>query len=472
MNVKLLTKKNLAKASAILGLSLLAYNAKAQTNITVNTEDTWVGAMNVYNLDGSYAFYSDWGLADVKSEIDMAENTIGLYPNYNTYNAADPYWTNPDGSGNKITEGLTMVINDGLVGEDVTFSGTVVSNTLAEGYVAKAFLKVLDANWQTVGESIVTLSEPGNFTLVLNTSEYPAAVHLQYGFMMTGVNANPANMEANGFVLVTDGEPQITEPETVNVTLAPSTTETVNAFANWFLLDGTTYENGSIWSLADLKTEANTENDTYILYPNFNTYGDGTDPYWANGEIGNKVFEGNTYVEDNSLLGQNVLFTGHCISNTLAEGYDGIAFVKVMTADYQTLNFTSSELVTGESFNINVDVADFPGAAIVQYGYAVKGLNANPTQMEALGNAVVGADALSVDKVVKNKAVIYPNPTSGILNIAVEGTVENVSVYNMMGQKVMQTSGATVDVSALNSGMYVISTTVNGTTATSRFVKK
>ncbi|WP_297332626.1 T9SS type A sorting domain-containing protein [Flavobacterium sp.] len=471
MKLKLHVEK-FAMAAAILGLSLTDYNATAQTNITVDAEDAWIGGMNVYNLDGTYAFYNEWGLADVKTEINVAENTISLFPNYNTYNTADPYWTNPDGSGNKITEGLTMIINDALVGEDVTFSGTVVSNTLINAYEAKAFVKVLDGNWQTIAEDIVILSEPGNFTLELNTSEYPAAVHFQYGFMVTGVNANPADMEANGYVVVTEGEPQVSEPETVTVTLAPNTTQTINAYANWFQLDGTTYENGNVWSLEELKTEIDSENNTFILYPNFNTYGDGTDPYWANGEIGNKIFEGNTYVEDNSLVGQNVVFSGYCVSNTLAEGYDGVAFVKVMTADYQLLNFTPTPLVAGESFNINVDVADFPTAAFVQYGYAVTGLNANPDQMEALGNAVVSAEALSVDKVVKNAAVIYPNPTSGTLNIAVEGTVQNVAIYNMMGQKVMQTSGATIDVSALNSGMYVISTTVNGNTSSARFIKK
>src|SRR5690606_21342420 len=141
-----------------------------------------------------------------------------------------------------------------------------------------------------------------------------------------------------------------------------------------------TYASGSPWGLPDLKTTLNSTENTIILQPNFSTYGNGTDPYWANGDIGNKIFEGNTYVQDDALVGQNVMFTGSTLSNTLAEGYDAIAFIKVYDAGYALLASETAELTGGAQFNLNLNVSQYPAAAHIQYGFSVTGLNANPAQ--------------------------------------------------------------------------------------------
>lgn len=68
----------------------------------------------------------------------------------------------------------------------------------------------------------------------------------------------------------------------------------------------------------------------------------------------------------------------------------------------------------------------------------------------------------SLDAIAENDATqtrIYPNPTSGKLNVEAEG-MEMVSVFNMLGQKVVEISvnadQAEVDLSSLESGMYVV----------------
>ncbi|MBR3829571.1 MAG: T9SS type A sorting domain-containing protein [Bacteroidales bacterium] len=66
---------------------------------------------------------------------------------------------------------------------------------------------------------------------------------------------------------------------------------------------------------------------------------------------------------------------------------------------------------------------------------------------------------------------VYPNPTTGIVNIDAEDVV-NVEVMDMTGRTVMTANGSTVDMSALNNGVYMLRVnTVNGSSL-QKIVKK
>lgn len=54
---------------------------------------------------------------------------------------------------------------------------------------------------------------------------------------------------------------------------------------------------------------------------------------------------------------------------------------------------------------------------------------------------------------------IYPNPSSGMLTVEAEGTINNVSVIDMQGKTVYNTNEGVLDLSGLANGIYVI--TVN-----------
>ncbi|KAF2519166.1 T9SS type A sorting domain-containing protein [Flavobacterium salilacus subsp. salilacus] len=476
MNLKLQLKRNFVKASAILGVSLLTINTvQAQTTVSVAADAPLVAYANWFELDGTtYVNGSEWGVADLKTVVNTAENTITLHPNFSAYgNGTDPYWANGE-NGAKVFEGNTYIEDNSLLGQTVTFEGSTITNTLADGYEGVAFIKILSADYQLLQYLSTPLVTGENFSLTSQTATIDGAAIFQYGYSVTGVNANPTQEAALGNAVVT-AETSGVDPEGTNVTV--DATSTLVAYANWFELDGTTYVSGSEWAVADLKTVVNTDDNTLILHPNFSAYGDGTDPYWANGETGAKVFEGNTYVENNALIGETVTFTGSTISNTLAEGYDGIAFIKILSTDYQLLQYLTAPLVGGENFSLTSQTGTVAGAAIFQYGYSVTGVNANPNQEAALGNAVVGSEALNVKEVVKNRMVIYPNPATDVINIATDnGRVENVKIYNLLGQRVMEASPAqstaTVDVSTLTNGMYIINIVIDGKENTTRFVKK
>ena len=86
-------------------------------------------------------------------------------------------------------------------------------------------------------------------------------------------------------------------------------------------------------------------------------------------------------------------------------------------------------------------------------------------------NTVLSSDSFNVSSVK-----LYPNPTSNILNIEANGNVQNVIVYNVLGQEVMnrETNGTSIslDVSSFNNGIYVIKTLIDGNVSSTKFIKE
>lgn len=83
---------------------------------------------------------------------------------------------------------------------------------------------------------------------------------------------------------------------------------------------------------------------------------------------------------------------------------------------------------------------------------------------------------LSANTFTTSKVKLYPNPTSNVLNIESLGTIQTISVYNVLGQEVinkeLNSTSTALDVSSLNSGIYVVKTNVDGVTSTTKFIKQ
>jgi len=71
---------------------------------------------------------------------------------------------------------------------------------------------------------------------------------------------------------------------------------------------------------------------------------------------------------------------------------------------------------------------------------------------------------------------MYPNPVKNTLNIEASGTIQKVSVYNLLGQEVMTANpkgnSATLQTSALQKGVYMVTTDIDGKVSTSKVVKE
>ena len=83
---------------------------------------------------------------------------------------------------------------------------------------------------------------------------------------------------------------------------------------------------------------------------------------------------------------------------------------------------------------------------------------------------------LSLDEVTSSDGIsLYPNPTNGVLQVSGFQGQLNYSIYNALGQNVMQAelgANAVIDVAALKSGLYFIRLEGEGQTTVRKFIKQ
>lgn len=95
---------------------------------------------------------------------------------------------------------------------------------------------------------------------------------------------------------------------------------------------------------------------------------------------------------------------------------------------------------------------------------------------ELFGNLSFGFDALGVQDNSLAGFNFYPNPTTGVLNLSATKNIESVTIFSLLGQKVLSTKiGATtsdINLSGLVSGTYVMEVTVEGKIGTYKITKK
>ncbi|MEZ4856539.1 MAG: T9SS type A sorting domain-containing protein [Gelidibacter sp.] len=84
-------------------------------------------------------------------------------------------------------------------------------------------------------------------------------------------------------------------------------------------------------------------------------------------------------------------------------------------------------------------------------------------------------DALSADEFELNQFSYFPNPVNNKLSLRAQQNIQNVAVYNMLGQEVLRvapnTVDADVDMATLQTGAYFVKVTINDRTKTVRVIK-
>jgi len=205
----------------LITLIFCSFTANAQVTVTSDVTHSYTGYMNVFNLSsgakGAPTLNQTWGVAALKTTITSAgsggfsNGAITLQPNFNGYadNPGKAFWRDNSGAGpggNKWMEANTYVEYGAgtYPGGDLTFKADINANTLDSGYTAKAFIKTLDVanNYTTVINQTVALGATGtSFTVTATGINTAHAV--QYGFVVEGINANPANETALGSVIIT-----------------------------------------------------------------------------------------------------------------------------------------------------------------------------------------------------------------------------------------------------------------------------
>ncbi|MBI3133708.1 MAG: T9SS type A sorting domain-containing protein [Bacteroidetes bacterium] len=83
------------------------------------------------------------------------------------------------------------------------------------------------------------------------------------------------------------------------------------------------------------------------------------------------------------------------------------------------------------------------------------------------------ADLAGVDENSTTHLTVYPNPATDALTLSTNAAVEQISVYSCSGQLMLTSNSTskTIDVSSLNSGIYVVQVRTGNGIVTERFVK-
>ena len=232
---------------------------------------------------------------------------------------------------------------------------------------------------------------------------------------------------------------------------------------------------GQPWGVEDLQTVLQPDVPNMILYPNFNAY-NADDPFWSNGEMGNKIMRATTQVESWDMYnGADLTFTGSVAEHTL-EGYETVYFIKCLDPDAGWSDMLEDAYVlplpdSGE-FSVSVSGDLLPAGKLVQFGFSVIGLNANPAF--DYGKVVIGDIGLSIGENDSLDMVIYPNPVDGdyvTIQTPLNGD-KLVEVFDVNGRKVMERllTTDTLNVSSISAGMYIVKVTVEDQSNVSKLI--
>ena len=172
-----------------------------------------------------------------------------------------------------------------------------------------------------------------------------------------------------------------------DVTVDPG--QIINGYMNVYDLGNNSLW-GSGWGFGDLVASFSGSNLT--LSPN--TIGD-PDPYWylpsgGPGSVGQKIMYADSYaqVDDGSLAGQTLNFTGTVLTSTLTSAHVAKAFIRDFAPDFSSFNQTVIDLPASGAFNLSQVLVNDP-ARHVQWGFELIGVNVWFTDVAPYGNIVI-----------------------------------------------------------------------------------
>lgn len=161
--------------STTLALLVGAGAGVQAVNVSVDPGKTWEGFMDVLLPGGQLLFQSFWPIPQLSASFSPGQLT--LTPNSDFGYAG--YLMN-----------ASMQVNDAtVVGQQVTFAGLTLSNTLVAPYQTVAFVRVFAADYSFHVSSEVVLATGQGFSL---TAPSVLGQHVVYGFSTLGPNASSA----------------------------------------------------------------------------------------------------------------------------------------------------------------------------------------------------------------------------------------------------------------------------------------
>ena len=414
-----------------------AFMGIAQNTVTVDASAEQLGYATVLNLDGSFAFGQPWGVPELQTIVDPANNTMSLHPNFNTYgdNPADPFWVDQTSLlGAKFMVMETYVQSAELVGSPLTFEGTVQENTLQDnGYV------VFNVNnGPLLGQH---QSVPAGFGGAFTTDGVTEDLVL---LLDEGSDPDP-----------NDGCESVTNSGDLSGKIALIRRGTCE-----FGFKALVAQNAGAIAVVVIN---NVEGPPIIM---------------AGGDFGDQVTIPALMISD--VTGAAIvaeLEAGNTVNSTMfLTDYNMYAFIKVFNSDFTVLKDVYASLEeAGTDFSFTFDDIGAEDA-FVQYGFGVSGINANPADEASLGSVVVTSNTLSVSDFNTINVSLFPNPTTNNISIQSDKQITNVAIYNTLGQTVKnaapQATNFSIETSNLNTGVYFVTLKTDAASKTIKFIKQ
>ena len=414
-----------------------AFMGIAQNTVTVDASAEQLGYATVLDLDGNFVFGQPWGVPELQTIVDPANNTMSLHPNFNTYgdNPTDPFWVNQTSLlGAKFMRMETYVQSTELVGSPLTFEGTVQENTLQDsGYV------VFNVN---------------NGPLLGQHQSVPAG--FGGAFTTDGVTED--------LVLLLDEE---SDPDPNDG--CESVTNSGDLSGKIALIRRGTCEFGFKALVA--------QNAGAIAVVVINNV-EGPPIIMAGGDFGDQVTIPALMISD--VTGAAIvaeLEAGNTVNSTMFfTNYIMYAFIKVFNSDFSVVKDVYASLEeAGTDFSFTFDDIEDTDA-FVQYGFGIAGINANPADEATLGSVVVTSNTLSVSDFNTINVSLFPNPTTNNISIQSDKQITDVAIYNTLGQTVKnaspQATNFSIETSNLNTGVYFVTLKTDTASKTIKFIKQ
>ena len=414
-----------------------AFMGIAQNTVTVDASAEQLGYATVLNLDGSFAFGQPWGVPELQTIVDPANNTMSLHPNFNTYgdNPTDPFWVDQTSLlGNKFMLMETYVQSTELVGSPLTFEGTVQENTLQDsGYV------VFNVN---------------NGPLLGQHQSVPAG--FGGAFTTDGVTEDLVLLLDEG----SDPDPNDGCEPVINSGDLSGKIALIRRGVCEFGFKALVAQNAGAIGVVVIN---NVEGAPIIMAP---------------GDFGDQVTIPILMISD--VTGAAIvaeLEAGNTVNSTMfLTDYNMYAFIKVFNSDFSVVKDVYASLEeAGTDFSFTFDdVGDED--AFVQYGFGVTGINANPADEATLGSVVVTSNTLSVSDFNTINVSLFPNPTTNNISIQSDKQITDVAIYNTLGQTVKnaspQATNFSIETSNLNTGVYFVTLKTDTASKTIKFIKQ
>ena len=251
-------------------------------------------------------------------------------------------------------------------------------------------------------------------------------------------------------------------PSGNSVTVA--TSQAWNAYVNAFNVSDNGYAFGFAYSVPDLRATPTATSMT--LEPNIAIWtAEATNASWfdqgVTPQTANKYIEASSYIEDNTLAGSDLTFTGNVSVSDLGSEYTVVAFVKALdpNSGYATVVNNTADISSTGDFTASATAAELASGYVIQYGFAVTGPLADPADT-TLGSVVIGEATAGVDDNSFVNVSVYPNPSNSNWNFRTGNTViTSVEVFNLLGKRVVSQNNNSTEIAistqGLTSGIYI-----------------